>query len=154
MFWGIVLGSAATSAVAFGGIMTYWAYFPNRKHLRRVCDCLFAAACQRTSVRCMAPPEGMVAVGAAPWLWSNWEWVGGAAFLTAQVEDLKALRDLLLYHVEDLEDIMSALKSRHDFASCAPLRSPHHLCDCLGACASLLHGPRAFAMRRSIVASL
>lgn len=38
VFWGIVFGSAATSAVLFGGIMTYWAYFPNRKHLRRVCD--------------------------------------------------------------------------------------------------------------------
>ncbi len=31
-----------------------------------------------------------------------------------RVLDLKALRDLLLYHVDDLEDIMAALKSRHD----------------------------------------
>ncbi len=31
-----------------------------------------------------------------------------------RVLDLKALRDLLLYHVDDLEDIMAALKQRHD----------------------------------------
>ncbi|CAL8471666.1 g11208 [Coccomyxa elongata] len=31
-----------------------------------------------------------------------------------RVLDLKALRDLLLYHVDDLEDIMAALKHRHD----------------------------------------
>lgn len=31
-----------------------------------------------------------------------------------RVLDLKALRDLLLYHVDDLEDIMAALKARHD----------------------------------------
>ena len=45
-----------------------------------------------------------------------------------QVEDLKALRDLLLYHVEDLEDIMAALKSRHDFASCTLWRLSHPVC--------------------------
>lgn len=45
-----------------------------------------------------------------------------------RVLDLKALRDLLLYHVDDLEDIMAALKSRHDAdLSAAPL-SPHWRC--------------------------
>lgn len=43
------------------------------------------------------------------------------------MEDLKALRDLLLYHVEDLEDIMAALKSHHDFAACMLLSPPHTL---------------------------
>lgn len=57
-----------------------------------------------------------------------------------RVLDLKALRDLLLYHVDDLEDIMAALKSRHDAdlsaaKSLSPLASPKiihaTLCWCL-----------------------
>lgn len=48
-----------------------------------------------------------------------------------RVLDLKALRDLLLYHVDDLEDIMAALKSRHDADLRAVPLSPHwcrHVC--------------------------
>ena len=67
-----------------------------------------------------AVPEEMAALGSAPEQHLVLEALTAhlRGCLAAQVEDLKALRDLLLYHVEDLEDIMSALKSRHDFASC------------------------------------
>ena len=34
-----------------------------------------------------------------------------------RVNDLKALRDLLLYHVDDLEDILEALQKRPDFTT-------------------------------------
>ena len=40
-----------------------------------------------------------------------------------RVNDLKALRDLLLYHVDDLEDILEALQKRPELA--AGRSSPH-----------------------------
>jgi hypothetical protein len=42
--------------------------------------------------------------------------------MRAQVADLKALRDLLLFHADDIEDIMSALKAHQDFSACALAR--------------------------------
>lgn len=42
--------------------------------------------------------------------------------MCVQVADLKALRDLLLFHADDIEDIMSALKAHQDFSACALAR--------------------------------
>ena len=43
-----------------------------------------------------------------------------------RVDDLKALRDLLLYHVDDLEDILEALQKRPEVTAgrCSSYGSP------------------------------
>ena len=44
-----------------------------------------------------------------------------------RVSDLKALRDLLLYHVDDLEDILEALQKRPELTAGEPLPMREHL---------------------------